>query len=240
MSETLTKIRVLLHELKDEVGEKARLGLECDVSAELRKLLNLLRKLDLEMIDNSADASFRQLLPEYEKAMEVYGELLVETQNDTVEFEFSPKLQDAPLKKQKSVRFKENLIDPSENRVDFAENVNPAENPFRSYSDDDPQMSSQELFQLNQQQLDYQDEDLSMLSRTIGNTRTIGTTISSELSDHVGLLNDLEGYIYDSGNRLDRAKRRLSHYNEKLKENGSLVTIFVLTFVLFLLLVLLK
>lgn len=149
-----------------------------------------------------------------------------------------------PLKKtEKSVRFTD---DPDANQwLDLM-----GTSSFRPYTDDPEEsdaatlglvsQSNHEIFALHQQQLLEQDESLDRLHDSIRIQHTMGNQINDELDDHLILLRDLEEGVDGSQRRLDHAQRRLRHFSTRVRENGSLVTIIVLTVILILLLVVLN
>lgn len=100
--------------------------------------------------------------------------------------------------------------------------------------------SNQGMFAENQQQMLAQDRNLDSLYDSVRTQRAMGLSINEELDDHLILLGDLEQGVDASSTRLSRASTRLQAYRRKVAENGSLVTIVVLTVILILLLVVLN
>ncbi|CDH10666.1 related to Syntaxin-8 [Zygosaccharomyces bailii ISA1307] len=100
-----------------------------------------------------------------------------------------------------------------------------------------PQVSNQELFIQQQQQILEQDSHLERLSSSIRTTHNISLSINDEVTDQNDqVLNDLENLLDNGGRNLDRAKRRLMSFERSAKENAPCFIIFVLILILILLL----
>ncbi|GEQ71352.1 hypothetical protein JCM33374_g5035 [Metschnikowia sp. JCM 33374] len=154
----------------------------------------------------------------------------------------------------KSVRFKD--FEPEADEDDTTQMRNQlmgTSGNFRPYRDsvddgeetDSATLSSidttnQELFAQHQQQMIDQDRSLDSLHDSIRTQHRMGTSINDELEDHLILLNDLESGVDGSHTRLRRATNGVVEFRRKVRENGSLVTIIVLTVILILLLVVLN
>ena len=139
----------------------------------------------------------------------------------------------------KSVRFEE---------VSEPTNVTePSFTPFRDEEETETgtvhsfeSQTNPELFALHQQQILAQDEDLGELHGSVRRQHNMGLQINDELDDHMMILDDLEQGVGESLNRLDRAARRLGAFRKKCQENGSLLSVIILTVILILLLVVLN
>lgn len=161
----------------------------------------------------------------------------------------------------KSVRFRDQIESDEESNELRSELM--GTKPFKPYKDDESNneefetdydfetasesatlgsinQSNQELFVQHQQQLLDQDENLDTLHNSIKIQRSMGNNINEELNDHLILLNDLEQGVDSSEYRINRATRNLKTFRSKVRENGSLVTIIILTVILILLLVVLN
>lgn len=171
----------------------------------------------------------------------------------------------------KSVRFKQNLIESSPPKLfkpyrdnidaeldlqsDDLYNNNKSEsnpsgykdtlfetmNPDTSELDNPPiDLSNKQIFIHNQQQFVHQDDRLDELHNSIKQQREISMHINRETSSQFVLLNDLERGIESSNSRLIRSNNKLQQYREALKKRGDWMCIIILTFVLLVLLVILK
>lgn len=100
--------------------------------------------------------------------------------------------------------------------------------------------SNQQIFAQHQQQLLEQDDNLDILHLSVRRQHQMGLGINDEVDEHIILLNDLEQGIDTAHARLNRATNRLKSFQKLCKENGSLVTIVVLTIILIVLLVVLN
>ena len=113
--------------------------------------------------------------------------------------------------------------------------------PDSSEIDNPPiDLSDRQIFIHNQQQFAHQDDRLDELHNSIKQQREISMHINRETSDQFVLLNDLERGIESSNSRLIRSTSKLQQYREALKKRGDWMCIIILTFVLLVLLVLLK
>ncbi|CUS20765.1 LAQU0S01e14158g1_1 [Lachancea quebecensis] len=103
-----------------------------------------------------------------------------------------------------------------------------------------PQLSNQELFTQQQQQLFEQDSHLDNLSRSVQNSHILSLDIHHEVADqNDGVLRDLESLVNNSGRNLDRAKKRLRIFENTARENGPCFIIVVLIIILIVLLIIL-
>lgn len=139
----------------------------------------------------------------------------------------------------KSVRFEE--------VSEQANGVEPSFAPFRDEEEMETEtvrsfesQTNPELFAQHQQQILAQEEDLGELHGSVRRQHNMGLQINDELEDHMMILDDLEQGVGDSLNRLDRAAKRLAAFRKKCQENGSLLSVVILTVILILLLVILN
>lgn len=148
----------------------------------------------------------------------------------------------------KSVRFQEDILD--KDADDHFRNELMGTRNFKPYSDEESSnntdsesfdaQTNQHLFAQHQQTILEQDQSLDVLHQLIIRQHTMGQSINSELDDHLILLNDLENGVDDANYRLNTAANRLHEFRKRVRENGSLVTIIVLTVILIMLLVVLN
>ncbi|SCU80292.1 LAME_0B02410g1_1 [Lachancea meyersii CBS 8951] len=158
----------------------------------------------------------------------------------------------------KKVRFKDNL-------AEFQEHPSVAETQFAPFTDDvqpedqerdrlfgessvneannqpysiAPQLSNQDIFIQQQQQLLEQDSHLESLSHSVHRGHELSLDIHHEMTDqNDSVLRDLESLVDSSGRNLDRAKNRLQVYEKTARENGPCLIIVLLVMILVLLLV---
>lgn len=101
-----------------------------------------------------------------------------------------------------------------------------------------PQLSNQELFIQQQQQLLEQDSHLDSLSQSVHRSHGLSVDIHHEMTDqNDGVLRDLESLVDSSGRNLDRAKTRLAVFENTARENGPCLIIVVLVIILVVLLI---
>jgi syntaxin 8 len=96
-----------------------------------------------------------------------------------------------------------------------------------------------ELLQRQSQVMAQQDLSLDVLSESISRQRELSIQIGDELDVQNGLLDEVDGMVDRSTNRLDSAARRLKSFTTSARENSRLTLIFLLILILFLLLVIL-
>ncbi|GME73326.1 unnamed protein product [Ambrosiozyma monospora] len=172
------------------------------------------------------------------------------------------------VKKAKSVRFRDNLVDysptsssvsneggryqdtPDEIEQSASENTSNAALFQKPYSDEEPtgqptkqnvdSISNKQIFIKNQQQVLEQDEQINILGRSVSTQRSMALSINDELADQMVLLDDLENGVTSSNTRLVRTHNRLTKFREQVRKNSDWYTILVLVIILLLLLVILK
>lgn len=182
--------------------------------------------------------------PKFKQLVNQYNDLLDQLNDDsTINIEEYKHI----IKKSKNVRFKDDTNDLRNELMgttkfkaykDEPEESEP--NQSNRHSDFEPSESNQDLFSQNQQLISQQDEDLDMLHDSVKIQKSMGLNINEEIDSHLIMLNDLENGVDSSQLRLDGANNRLREYRRKFQENGSLITIVVLTIILILLLVVLN
>ncbi|CDO95685.1 unnamed protein product [Kluyveromyces dobzhanskii CBS 2104] len=170
------------------------------------------------------------------------------------EFALKPELKDA-----KKVRFKEDLVEdykePEKKFKPYKDDVDPADNsdelleiqrqellgnresgtPKYSIS---PQVSNQDIFIQQQQQLMEQESHLTNLSSSMNRTHGVSLEINDEVEQqNQHLLTDLERQVDRSESNLRRAGRRLDTYEASSREKGSCLLIALLSIILFILLI---
>jgi syntaxin 8 len=114
---------------------------------------------------------------------------------------------------------------------------------FAPYTDDPEQGLGMEppepATMLQTQQLIMQDQDqqLDHLSHSINRQHHISLQINDELDVHHGLLQDLDADIDRTQGRLSNARRKLDRVAKGVKNNGSVVAIGALIFILLILII---
>lgn len=253
------KLRSFMEQLLDTLEERQRLTETLKLTPSLddnMDLINLLAKikkslqyLHLDISAGHADTfatRFSTVVDAYKRQLDV---LAKDAYVDAHEYEYTEKITkpEAPeLSTKKLVRFKDYNTDEDNMRSLLMGTLG----QIKPYKDDPDEVDAQslnsvdtsnrEMFAQHQQQLLQQDESLDALHDSIRVQHSMGRSIHDELDDHLILLNDLERGVDDSGSRLGRATLRLKDFRSRVRENGSLVTIIVLSVILILLLVVLS
>jgi syntaxin 8 len=157
----------------------------------------------------------------------------------------SSNLKREPSKSSKSVRFRDNNKNDSDEEADRTRTaLFPAQytdNP--SPPEPDPAvgtMSNEQIHAYHSQVIAEQDEQLDRLGDSIGRQRHISMQIGDELEGQVELLDDVDRGVDRHQGRLDGATRRLKGVGGRARENWGMTTIIVLIVVLVLLIVILK
>ncbi|KAH3664133.1 hypothetical protein OGAPHI_004847 [Ogataea philodendri] len=247
-------------------GEEITLSSNDELLLTFSKLGNLFKYLELLLVENAESPNFPAETARFRKELSNYNRQLDQIQMDipkdlNLEIDTS-KLDEAEarprprVKKTKSVRFKKNLIDPSEaqkRRNSSSAGVYKDEpnkqNLFEttgSYSDtqepiQDPLgMSNRQIFIENQQELLNQDEIVNSLSQSVNRQHEMSLAIGDEVDDHMVLLDDLETGISRANAKLIRGQSNIARFTRQLKEHGDWFTIFVLVVIMLILLVILK
>lgn len=208
--------------------------------------LNEMIQQDVKGI-SSACAKYESLISSYN---EILSRLVQEGIMDVSEYKVEKGLKQLVKRisennaTKKSVRFNDAPEDLTDGRSELM-----GTRSFKPYRDEDDsgtdaesfdQVSNQQMFAAHQQTLIEQDQDLDTLHGLILRQHSMGSAINIELDEHMIVLDDLEQGVDVSQRRLDRAANRLVEFRRKCKENGSLVTIVVLTVILIMLLVVLN
>lgn len=113
---------------------------------------------------------------------------------------------------------------------------------FAPYTDDPDQSSAQSpepatLLQVQRLLIGEQDQRLDELSHSINRQHHISLQINDELDIHQGLLQGLESDLDSTDNRLRKARRKLDTVARGIKENGSVVGIGIIIFILLILII---
>ncbi|KAG7192160.1 uncharacterized protein KQ657_002525 [Scheffersomyces spartinae] len=257
---TLTKLGVYVDQLENDIEERDRLVhvlLLSPSSNDNNDMINLMINLekyftylqdDLLRKRNIRDESilqeFKSLVKRYEQALEYF---ITDATIDISEYKFVSK----ELSLTKPEAIETSIIEPSSKSVRFQDEVEYQEsrsdlmgtrtfNNVYSDSESFDNTNNQQLFAQHQQALLQQDEDLDILHESVRRQHSMGVVINEELDDHLIILNDLERGVDQSQLRLGSAGNRLRSFRQKCKENGSMITIVVLTIILVLLLVVLN
>lgn len=149
------------------------------------------------------------------------------------------------------MRFKDNLIEDDPEDLAARQQLMSGGTKFRPYTDaEDSETSSiassfdaqsnQQIFAQHQQQLLDQENDLGFLLDSVRRQHSMGLGINQEIDEHIILLNDLENGVDRAYTRLSQALNRLKSFQKLCKENGSMVTIILLTIILIVLLIVLN
>ncbi|ODV98172.1 hypothetical protein PACTADRAFT_185409 [Pachysolen tannophilus NRRL Y-2460] len=265
---SIKKLSLIIDETNDLIDENIRLkqldGNKNEIITNLNNLKNNFEKIDSELIYNTND--FLKNKEILEESLQDYNSLIDSLIgynfkiDDLEKFKIknlkciSNEIENRKIKPEKSVRFKENLIEPehiiSNNFTPYKDAIGPSNEEtlfptsqsFENSSSDqrsDSSFDNRQLFIDNQQELLQQDSMLESLSGSVRNQRDMGIAINDELDDHLFILHDLERMIDGTGDKLNKGRKKLNKFNEKIKENGRWVTILVLFLILIMLLVLL-
>lgn len=254
----LARVRLHLEQLSDLLEERTRLTDILDLTpsqADNIDLINLLSKIrsNLRYLQLDISASYNsELAEEFSDVVDEYSNHIALLQHDAYidanEYGFTKKVdthEEHEVNTKKSVRFEDDEHNDDDNTHLRNQLMGTAAN-FKPYRDDDEatllsiDTTNQELFALHQQQLLVQDQSLDNLHSLIRVQHSMGLDINGELDEHLILLNDLERGVDDSSSRLRRATTGIKEFRRRVKENGSLVTIVVLTIILITLLVVLN
>ncbi|CAI5756151.1 unnamed protein product [Candida verbasci] len=213
-------------------------------------------------VDNLLLSQFKSYINQYNS---LYNKLINDSTIEISEYQFEYKEKSVMKKDEiliKSVRFKDNPDkeddDDEEEEVEVVnnnniDNTNASQlmgtninniNTFKPYKDEPEDevesRNNHQLFAQHQQTMMNQDEDLNLLHQSINRQHLMSQDINSEIDDHLIILNDLESGIENSQSNLQLANKRLNKFRQITKENGSLITIIILTIILILLLIVLN
>ncbi len=103
-----------------------------------------------------------------------------------------------------------------------SQSSSPSKFDFQSTNNDPLVDTSQdktnhELLQEHEQIMQAQDQALDVLSESIGRQKEMGLQLGNELEEHVMILEETEGRVQNTQNRLAEAGRRLNRFAE---DNG--------------------
>lgn len=255
------KIRSHIDQLSGLLEERSRLIDVLDLTpsqSDNLDLINLLAKIQTELKYQKQDIASgfaSEFAGDFSLLVDSYSDLLaklgLDPHVDTQEYVFHEKVEEEPEPAgKKSVRFKDydgnDDLDDTEQLRNQLMGTSANFRPYRDEPEDDRNSllsvdtSNQEMFAQHQQQLIEQDQSLDQLHGQIRVQHSMGVTINDELDEHLILLNDLERGVDNSSTRLGRASNNIRDFRRKVRENGSLATIIVLTVILILLLVVLN
>lgn len=252
----INKTKVYLDQLDSVIEERDRLITVLKLvpsSNDNLDLINCLNKIikslnyvqdDIINVGNKASVTvdvYDLLVREYQQLKSRYGQLTNNLVDDVYvdinEYQFTTKELPELNTPSKSVRFSDK-VDQKEPTV---------EQDFKPYRDDEEEsvasfesQSNPQMFAQHQQQMLSQDEDLGFLHNSVKRQHSMGLQINDEVDDHLIMLNDLEQGVDRSEFMLNNAANSLKRFRQKCRENGSLVTIIVLTVILIVLLVVLN
>ncbi|EGV61590.1 hypothetical protein CANTEDRAFT_115052 [Yamadazyma tenuis ATCC 10573] len=252
------KTQTLINQLESTIDERKQLfSLKLEPSTNDNfDLINLLDKISKNLNylqDDCKDSGNYQRL---ETTVDRFNSNIDSLSHDTSiqidEYKFKIKTRREPVVKEaKSVRFQDDNDDNEEN----LRNELMGTRTFRPYRDvpdadsefddasetsQDSNLNNQQMFAQHQQQLLTQDDDLDVLHESVKIQKSMGLNINQELDEHLIILNDLENGVDVAHRRVRNTNNRLNEFRSKVQENGSLVTIIVLTVILILLLVVLN
>lgn len=243
----LSKTNTLIAQLESAVEErKQHLLLELEPSSnDDVDIINSLQKItkNLSYLDQDLHHKrFSELLAIVGRYNKVIDEL-DEDELNVEEYRYDLQVPE-PAKEVKSVRFKDNDEDDDED----LRNELMGTKSFKPYRDEEDNVSlpetldmdNHQMFAQHQQQLLSQDENLDALHESVRIQKLMGININQELEDHLILLNDLENGVDTADRRVRSTNDRLTEFRSRVQENGSLVTIIVLTVILIILLVVLN
>lgn len=255
----LAKVAAYLDQLGGMIEERDRLVTSLKLAPSLADnldLINILAKIQstLRYLLSDISAGFFDYAADFATAVDSYTALLAQLASDQYvdahEYAFTEKVdvQDDVGPSKKSVRFKDyDFEEEDDDTTQMRNELMGTANNFKPYRDEPDRNSllsvdttNQEMFAQHQQQLMEQDLNLDTLHQSIRTQHNMGLTINDELDEHLIILSDLERGVDASGSLLRRATNGIHDFRRKVRENGSLVTIIVLTVILILLLVVLN
>ncbi|SGZ47757.1 CIC11C00000004036 [Sungouiella intermedia] len=257
------KIKSHLDQLSGLLEERSRIISDLKLSpskSDNLDLINLLAKIQTELKYQRQDISSgfaADYASDFSSIVDSYTQLLDSLKEDpyvdTQEYVFTEKVatEEPDTSARKSVRFKDYDGDDTEDTEHLRSQLMGTSTNFRPYRDEPDEdadrntllsvdTTNQELFAQHQQQLLEQDQNLDQLHDLVRVQHSMGRSINEELDEHLIILNDLERGVDNSSTRLGRASNNIRQFQRKVRENGSLATIIVLTVILIVLLVVLN
>ncbi|SCU90890.1 LADA_0F06964g1_1 [Lachancea dasiensis] len=257
----LLKLTYAVGKLQSLVDERHRLVTILHMKASVNDTVNLKKQLNatLELLNDTETELAQSEEPQFEEMATLYNALVAKIPDDAVDkglYKFTPVGRARPGTETKKVRFKDDLLE-------FQEHPQDQQPEFEPYTDDVPQqeqertrlfasngvhsqgglsvvpqLSNQDLFIQQQQQLLEQDSHLQDLSHSVHRGHTLSLDINHEMTDqNESVLRDLESLVDNSGRNLDRAKKRLQIYEKTARENGPCLIIVILSLILIVLLI---
>jgi C4-dicarboxylate-specific signal transduction histidine kinase len=91
-------------------------------------------------------------------------------------------------------------------------------------------MENGQILQLQQRIIDDQDQDLDHLSSAIRRQRELGLLIGDELETHAQLIDETEGMVDRTDERLRQAKKKLDYVGRKVKDNSKYLVVCVIVY----------
>lgn len=261
---SLSKLLLLSDQAQIAVEERNRirsLGLntspseDAEINKNLQELRHGIEELEIQSAHSKGPSTevnsqtLARLIESYKFLVESYGQ---DENVNMADFKYtSPQLEEniqtkhnvedslKPLSK--SVRFKDNLIEESDDPLS-RERQELFTEPYR----DEPEitetdgLTSSQLYSQQQEVMRTQDERLNRLGDSVSRQHELSIQIDDELTSHLELLDDVDNLVGSSHSRLESAKRRLDKFSRAAKDNGSFVTIIILIFIFIILIVVLK
>jgi len=93
-------------------------------------------------------------------------------------------------------------------------------------------VTDQQLSQLQVRMFEDQDAHLEQLSHVVSQQKQIGIHMNEELESQIGLLEEVDNEVDQTGSRLQTASRRLEIVSKKVKEQAPICLIFILVLIL--------
>lgn len=248
----LNRVNSLISQLESTIEERQQLiSLNLDPSVnDNYDLVNLISLIHGDLLKSTSSSLSKDTI----SIINRYNDLLKKLTDDkdvSIE-EYFVLIPEVKAKEPKSVRFSDineeaddddlrNELMGTRSFKPFKDEVNELEVTTTNSSDTSSlNLNNHQLFAQHQQQMLDQDTDLDILHDSVKIQKQMGRNINQEIDDHLILLSDLENGVDSSQRRLNTTANRLNDFRTRVQENGSLVTIVVLTVVLIILLVVLN
>lgn len=253
------KLSYEIDRLCDLIEERTRLVsvLKIQPSAkdnvELKKHLNSTLDLLQELEGTETDERFGEYAAKYNQAIENFPDDLIDKEL-YIFHRKTPERSSTPELGQKRVRFKDALVEYQEEQPQFDPYSDTPDEDVALKQDKDrlfnqrpeelkvvtPNLTNQDLFIQQQQELLEQDSHLDYLSQSVHKTYDLSLDINHEVTQQNDqVLQDLESLVDTSGRNLNRANKRLEIFEKAARENGPCFTILGLVLILIFLLVIL-
>ncbi|PPQ74305.1 hypothetical protein CVT26_004150 [Gymnopilus dilepis] len=203
---------------------------------QIKKNLKQLREgiLEMEAKEGSSSEAAKLLRNQYDR---MRGMLLEEERAEI------PSLDPEPTASSSRSSSPDSIKQPIPTRPSVARDSLLSNPTFAPYTDDPEQgygvepPDSHTLLQSQQFIMQEQDQQLDRLSHSISRQHNLSVQINEELDVHHGLLQELDAEVDRIEGRLGRARRKLDQVAKGAKENGSVVAIGVLIFILLILII---